>query len=498
MLGPTGAAHTRAHLRYLRRDGVEPDGRPGVLYDRSEADLDPGRFIERAQGDSGQVRFVLSPDDASELPDLRDVVRAVMAGVGRDLQREVDWVAVDHANTGRLHAHVVLRGDDALARTLGANPRRLRQRVRERAMDALTRELGPDSDRILRERLRVESRSQQLTGLDLGLIERSRSGAVDLRDRPADRDAHLARARLIDRVRTLSRMGLAVEAAPLRWVLSPDLAPTLRAMGERRETHRLLERALVQNGIRRPHRDRALAGGRELSHGIIGALLAWGDRSGARPTPYAVVDGVDGRVWYADLAVLPAGLARGAVIELRSESPHLSGLDRQIEAEAGAPGGLWAAGRPGRAAADRRVRALTRAGLAEPAGPGHWRVAAGFRRRLRALGLDRQYRIACLRVLDSRSLDRQVRDPEWTWLDRLPEAGLSTLTAGRGFGGAVRRAFRARRRPDRGIRVRRPDPAGPDRGGTDGSLSRTAGAARNGWTETGRRDAPGPGPDRSR
>ncbi len=451
MLGPTGAAGTRAHLQYLRRDGVEADGRPGVVYGRDRTGLDPGGFLERARNDPAQVRFVLSPDDAAELPDLRDVTRTVLADVARDLDRDLDWVAVDHANTGRLHAHVVLRGRDLRGRTFDRSPRSLRLRVRRRAMEALTRELGPDSDRALRERLRAEARSQQLTGLDLGLVERSRSGIVDLRSPAADRHARFARARLIDRVRTLARMGLATETAPLHWALDPDAVPVLRTLGDRRETYRLLERALAEAGIRRPLRDRAVAGGPELARGVTGALLAWGDRSGARPTPYAVVDGVDGRVWYADLAGLPAGLARGASIELRAEDPDLAALDRRIETQAAARNGVWTAGRTGQAAADRRVRALARAGLADPAGVGRWRVAPDLRTRLRTQELGRRYRVARMRVLDPRPRDRDVRPPEPGGLDRPPAPGRTAPAAGRGWGAAVRTARAARRREERGV-----------------------------------------------
>ena len=497
-LGATAAANTRAHLRYLGRDGVEPDGGPGTLYGPDGHRVAPDAFIERAKGDPGQARIMLSPDDASELGRLRDVTCEVMAGLTRDLDRELDWVAVDHANTGRLHAHVVVRGRDADGRALQWDRRGLHRRVRALAMAALTRELGPDSDRTLRERLRAEARSQQLTGLDLSLAERSRAGVIDLRDRPAGRDTRLGRARMIDRVRTLSRMGLAAETAPLRWRLVPDTLPTLRTMGERRETYRLLERAIADTGLRRPLPDRAVADGRVLERGIIGALVAWGRRAGAAPLPYAVVDGTDGRVWYADVIDPPAGISAGMIVELRAANPDLAALDRAIEAEARSRNGFWFSGRAGREDADRRVRALARVGLAGPAGRDRWRVADGLGSRIRAAGLAREYRRTAVRVFDPLPLDRQVSHPGPTWLDTLARSGCRI--AGRGFGQAVRKALAERRRLELGVSEQQTDldGAGRDPGRDDDDAARR-GHPHRVWPGKRRRPEihrPGFGPDR--
>lgn len=397
---------------------------------------------------------MFSPDDASELADLRDVTRDVMTGLAARLEGELDWVAVDHANTGRLHAHVVLRGRDSRGRLLHWDSRMLHREVRGRAMAALIRELGPDSDRALRDRLRAEARSQQLTGLDLGLVERAQEHAVDLRQRPLGREERLARARAIDRARTLSRMGLAREFAPLQWQLAPHVVPTLRAMGRRRETHRLLERVLANAGLHRPVRDRSIAGDGVPRVPVVGALLDHGRRTGAAASPYVVVDATDGRVWYADVTHLPGGIRRGAIVELAAAYPGLAAVDRRIEAETAARNGIWRAGRSGQEAADRRVRALARAGLATPDGPGRWRVAGGTVERLRAAGLARQYREIRVQVLEPRSLDRQRVHPGATWLDTLRRAGPSARLADRGFGMAVKQAC-----AERWARL---DPGAPD------------------------------------
>src|SRR5262252_10862183 len=54
--GDTGAV--RAHLRYVQRDGVTRDGRPGELYDAGSDRADGKAFIERSAGDRHQFRFI--------------------------------------------------------------------------------------------------------------------------------------------------------------------------------------------------------------------------------------------------------------------------------------------------------------------------------------------------------------------------------------------------------------------------------------------------------
>ncbi len=426
---------------------------------------------------------MLSPDDASDLADLRDVVRTVMRDTAHELDRPLDWMAVDHANTGRLHAHVVLRGRDREGRPIDLDARRLHRRIRARAMAVLMRELGPDTDRALRERLRAEARSQRLTGLDLGLAEQAVAGVIDLRSRPDDRHTRFARARQLDRARTLARMGLAVETAPLQWRLEAHALGTLRAMGTRRDTYRLLEQTLEQAGLDRPLRDRAVAGARILERGITGALVMQGLRTGARATPYVVVDGVDGRVWYADVAELPRDAGRGAVVALRAAHPGLAALDRTIASETAVHHGVWRMGRPGRAREDRRVRSLARSGIARPVRHDQWTCGADLEARIRDAGLARLYREARVAVLDPRSLDRQVAERSLGWLDSLGQDDAPTI-ANRGFGRAVRAAFarRKQRRIAQGLAVA---PHGRDRitnradtFGEDLGLQRNAGDFR--------------------
>jgi len=81
-------------------------------------DADLAGFEERGREDRHQFRFILSPEDAEQLDDLRTYTRHLMARMEADLGTRLDWVAVDHWNTDNPHTHVVLRGKDDTSKDL--------------------------------------------------------------------------------------------------------------------------------------------------------------------------------------------------------------------------------------------------------------------------------------------------------------------------------------------------------------------------------------------
>ena len=67
-------------------------------------------FAERCEEDRHHFRFIVSPEDAAEMTDLRAFTRELMADAERDLGTKLDWIAVDHWNTDNPHVHVLVRG----------------------------------------------------------------------------------------------------------------------------------------------------------------------------------------------------------------------------------------------------------------------------------------------------------------------------------------------------------------------------------------------------
>ena len=74
-----GNASLTSHLIYLRRDGVTRDGAPGRMFDATGDAVDANAFSERCGGDRHHFRFIVAPEDAAELSDLRTYTRDLMA-----------------------------------------------------------------------------------------------------------------------------------------------------------------------------------------------------------------------------------------------------------------------------------------------------------------------------------------------------------------------------------------------------------------------------------
>ena len=68
-----------AHLKYIERDGVTPDGERGRAYGREEDLADVGEFEKRGAKDRHQFRFIVSPEDGAEFGDLKPFTRDLMA-----------------------------------------------------------------------------------------------------------------------------------------------------------------------------------------------------------------------------------------------------------------------------------------------------------------------------------------------------------------------------------------------------------------------------------
>jgi hypothetical protein len=106
-LAGKGFAAAHAHLRYVERDGTTREGGRGQLYGADADKVDGKAFLDAAQGDRHQFRFIVSPEDGAEYDDLKALTRRLMARMEEDLGTKLDWVAVDHFNTGHPHTHIL-------------------------------------------------------------------------------------------------------------------------------------------------------------------------------------------------------------------------------------------------------------------------------------------------------------------------------------------------------------------------------------------------------
>jgi type IV secretory pathway VirD2 relaxase len=380
----------RAHIGYLQRDGVTRNGSPGKLFDAMGDEADGRAFTERCEGDRHHFRFIVSPDDATELESLRSFTRELMDQASRDLATKLDWVAVDHWNTEHPHIHILVRGRADDGSDLVISRDYIATGLRARAGDLVSRQLGLRSELEIRRGLEAEVTAERWTRLDRMLSREAgkAEGVVDLRpERDGGRDP--LREIRIGRMRTLERLGLAEPAGPARWFLASDAELLLRALGERDDIIKRLHKTLAKDGASRAPSSWALEAER---HGepVIGRLIARGLDDELRGTAFAVVDGIDGRVHHLKLPDIDMASDGpiGGIVELRRFEDAAGRnrialavrsdltLDQQVSAE----GATWldrrlvsrddtdlsraGFGAEVRNAVDRRIDVLAKQGLA--------------------------------------------------------------------------------------------------------------------------------------
>ncbi len=457
-----------AHLRYLQRDGVTKDGEKGQVYSADRDGADGRAFLDRGCEDRHQFRFIVSAEDGVDLADLRQTTRDLMKQMEADLGTRLDWIAVDHHNTGHPHSHILLRGVTDDGKTLNIAGDYIAHGVRERASEVVTLELGRQAEQEISRSLEREVDAERFTRLDRMLIA-EQQGRNDFADLRLDQDMldtlRQNRALLIQRARTLERMGLATEVEVGRWTLSSRAASVLHELGERGDIIKTMHRALEREGlaearpIARYHLHRE-----DATKRIIGRVLdkgLGGDEMDNRVR--LVIDGVDGGVHHLEVDAAHAEeVGRGMIVAAGSAPAGPRAADRNIMDMAG-PDGVYRPSDHLERARDaiermggdpeafvrshvRRLEALRRAGHAERIDAGQWRVPADLIERGRACDLARDRANVQISVLSPTGLDKQIGHEGATWLDLELAARDRTILADEGFGREVKAALEKRKR----------------------------------------------------
>ncbi|MEO5865808.1 MAG: relaxase/mobilization nuclease RlxS [Sphingomonas sp.] len=455
-LAGKGAGGAAAHLRYLQRDGTTREGEPSALYGPEADAVDGKAFRERGQGDRHQFRFIVSPEDGAEYEDLKALTRRLMARVEEDLGTKLDWVAVDHFNTGHPHSHIVVRGTDHLGADLVIAREYLTTGIRERAAELVDIDLGPRSTREIEDGLRAEVEQERLTSLDRALRrDADRDGVVG----PAAGSA-FDQALRAGRLARLGGMGLAEPIGGGRWQLASDFEGTLRQMGERGDIIRTMQRAFTARGINRAPVDQAIydPGLRDVAP-LVGRLTARGLADEHADRHYLIIDGVDGRSHFvgvgkgADLAAIP----EGAIVRIVPQAGQVRVADWTVAAVAAANNGRYDVDAHLRydpsateAFAETHVRRLeairrsTGGVTREPSG--QWIIADDHLERAAAheARLSRERPVA-VETLSAQPLPKLITAEAATWLDRDLVSGDRLPVRDAGFGAELRAAQEGRR-----------------------------------------------------
>ena len=440
------------HLRYIERDGTGRDGEPGRAYgpQTDEADLDA--FKERCADDRHHFRFIVSPEDGAELDDLRTYTRHLVNRMEADLGTRLDWVAVDHWNTDNPHTHLIVRGHDDTGKDLIIAGDYIAHGFRHRAAELATEWLGPRTELEIQQTLGREVEQERWTSLDRTLQRESgEDGRVQI-ERFNEPNLQRQRLLLIGRLQRLQRLGLADETQPGTWAIHADAEKTLRALGERGDIIRTMQRAMSGQP-----RELAVSEPGNDGRSIVGRVAAKGLADELHDRGYLVIDCVDGKAHYVALNARDelANYPTGAVVEVKG-SADVRAADKNIAALAS--DGLYRAdhhlaieqGRatPGRdpqevvAAHVRRLEALRRAGIVERVAEGLWKVPDDLAKRGRQYDAQRLGGVV-VELKSHLPIERQARVIGATWLDQQLIGGGRGL-GDLGFGGDAKQVMQQR------------------------------------------------------
>jgi type IV secretory pathway VirD2 relaxase len=452
-LAGKGAQAAVAHLRYLQRDGTTREGDRGSLYSAGLDAADGKAFLERGSNDRHQFRFIVAPEDGAEYQDLKPLIRRLMTQAEKDLGTKLDWIAVDHFNTGHPHSHILVRGKDDQGKDLIIAREYITKGLRQRAVDLVNLDLGPRTDReIMRSNLR-EIGQERFTSIDRRLLR-----AVDAEGlvSPRHRDG-VEQSLRAGRLSTLARMGLADEEQRGRWRLAESLEPTLRAMGRRGDIIATLDREVRSRSLGVSPLDYAVYDPADSqAQPIVGQVLMRGLSDEETDREYLIVDEIDGRTHYVEMGEgtgADLSIREGSIVRISPTPVEARDVDRTVAEIAGRHGGRYSdeihflhdptAGERLVQAHVRRLEALRRgkAGVERQA-DGSWKISPDHVERALQYERARAAREGVrVDILSALRLEEMPNHNGITWLD---EDARQRGNLGGNFGAKVAEALRQR------------------------------------------------------
>ena len=298
-----------------------------------------------------------------------------------------------------------------------------------------------------------EVEQERWTGLDRTLQREAGDDGLVRTERFAEPRLQRQRQMLIGRLQRLQRMGLATEQQTGVWAVHAEAEPTLRAMGERGDIIRTMQRAMSGK-----QRELAVFQAGEDGRAVVGRVVRKGLADELYDKGYLIVDGTDGKAHYvalpprAELEQYPTG----AVVEVKGAA-DVRAADRNIAALA--VDGVYRtdhhlAVAQGQATPDRdphevvaahvrRLEALRRAGIVERVAEGVWRVPDDLAERGRQYDAQHLGGSVAVELKSHLPIERQARVIGATWLDQQLIGGGKGL-GDLGFGAEIKDALRQR------------------------------------------------------
>ncbi len=292
-----------AHGKYIARDSVMEVG--GGAFGANGA-LDAVSTLRdwQTSDDPRMFKMIISPEFGEKM-DLKKYTHDVLAKMQNDLGCEFNWVAVNHYNTDNPHVHVAIRGIDKSGREINIPREYIKSGLREASQDIATQHIGYRLEVDIEKSLDRQINQNRFTTLDRELIKQTsilspvkhwyhdESNSINLKNtkiKEADR------LRLIKRLTHLEQMGLAKKQGELGWEIRGDFEQALRV--RQMSEDRLKTKFQHGKTLSDPDMPLVYLDSREpLANRLFGRVVGVGEDE-AKMKPYALIEAVDGKVYY--------------------------------------------------------------------------------------------------------------------------------------------------------------------------------------------------------
>jgi hypothetical protein len=221
-----------AHGRYIARESANSEG-VGFTAEKESVPIAAALGDWQRAGDPRMFKMIVSPEFGERL-DLKRHTRDLMTRVGRELNVQLEWVAVAHFNTGHPHVHIALRGVTALG-NLRIPRDVVKHSIRNHAEDLCTEQLGFRTVGDAIESGRREITALHVTSLDRELLRKMSPtseewGSIQTPEPSGSELQRIKASQLQARLGVLAKLELALPDSGGHWNLRTDFQQKLRAL----------------------------------------------------------------------------------------------------------------------------------------------------------------------------------------------------------------------------------------------------------------------------
>lgn len=304
-----GDGQWSAHGRYIERESAAMDQDPTQERQESRSFDKDGRGVDASSrlrswqesGDPRIFKMIISPE-FGEKYNLEEYTKRYMQRLEKDLGRPLEWLAVDHYNTGNPHVHVVIRGVDCNNQELNIPKEYIKHGLRQAARELGTQHIGFRSEIDVRRAFEKQIDKSRFTDIDRNLKRTANAKQwyrgdklvfnFDQAGKEWEREQRLF---MIKRLVHLEKIGLAQKTGNMEWEVRGDFEQALRA------------RQMAEDRLKTMHRHNEMISDARLEFRVldkdavqgrtIGRVIGVGEDD-SRMKPYALIEAVDGRIYY--------------------------------------------------------------------------------------------------------------------------------------------------------------------------------------------------------